>query len=37
MEGNRVLKEKNEELKRFLIIGENEFRNEKEEKVELNK
>ncbi|XP_028629322.1 kinesin-like protein KIF20B isoform X2 [Grammomys surdaster] len=36
-EGNRVLQEKNEELKRLLIIGENELRNEKEEKAELNK
>ncbi|XP_031246011.1 kinesin-like protein KIF20B isoform X2 [Mastomys coucha] len=34
---NRVLQEKNEELKRLLIIGENELRNEKEEKAELNK
>uniref|UniRef100_A0A8C6MRT1 Kinesin family member 20B n=1 Tax=Mus spicilegus TaxID=10103 RepID=A0A8C6MRT1_MUSSI len=37
VEGNRVLKEKNEELKRLLTIGENELRNEKEEKAELNK
>ncbi|XP_034343824.1 kinesin-like protein KIF20B isoform X2 [Arvicanthis niloticus] len=36
-EGNRVLQEKNEELKRLLIIGENELRTEKEEKAELNK
>ncbi|XP_021007802.1 kinesin-like protein KIF20B isoform X2 [Mus caroli] len=37
VEGNRILKEKNEELKRLLTIGENELRNEKEEKAELNK
>ncbi|XP_029392280.1 kinesin-like protein KIF20B [Mus pahari] len=37
VEGNRVLKEKNEELKRLLTVGENELRNEKEEKAELNK
>ncbi|XP_052042759.1 kinesin-like protein KIF20B isoform X2 [Apodemus sylvaticus] len=37
VEGNRILQEKNEELKRLLIIGETELRNEKEEKGELNK
>ncbi|GAB1302353.1 Kinesin-like protein KIF20B [Apodemus speciosus] len=37
VDGNRVLQEKNEELKRLLIIGETELRNEKEEKEELNK
>lgn len=37
VEGNRILQEKNEELKRLLIIGETKLRNEKEEKGELNK
>ncbi|CAH6962924.1 Kif20b [Phodopus roborovskii] len=32
----RVLQEKNEELKRLLIIGENELKSEKVEKAELN-
>ncbi|XP_076418783.1 kinesin-like protein KIF20B isoform X2 [Peromyscus maniculatus bairdii] len=35
-EGIRVLQEKNEELKRLLIIGENELKSEKVEKAELN-
>ncbi|XP_052568952.1 kinesin-like protein KIF20B isoform X2 [Peromyscus californicus insignis] len=34
--GIRVLQEKNEELKRLLIIGENELKSEKVEKAELN-
>ncbi|XP_021080585.1 kinesin-like protein KIF20B isoform X1 [Mesocricetus auratus] len=35
-EGIRALQEKNEELKRLLIIGENELKSEKVEKAELN-
>ncbi|XP_075830009.1 kinesin-like protein KIF20B isoform X5 [Microtus pennsylvanicus] len=34
--GIRILQEKNEELKRLLIIGENELKSEKVEKAELN-
>ena len=36
-EENRVLQENNEELKTRLLIVENELKNEKEEKAELNK
>lgn len=36
-EGSRALQERNEELKRLLIIHENELRSEKEEKAELSK
>lgn len=36
-EGIRILQENNEELKTCLLMAENELKNEKEEKAELNK